>query len=310
MTEKNIESIFRNTLENYQADVSPSLWQSVQSGIAGKGAAASGVSGAGAGAGTTGLLSKALLWVAGATLVGSAAYFALSDHDAPATQSVKETPVQPAPANALPEERPVETTPVEADVQAPAVTPVIQAKKQHFAVQAVVPAAQTATTAAQPAAPASVPQGMKDEQLTDNTNHPVVQSPAVLSPASQPVSREDVPAAASEKPVSQGYTFGRIEDHLLDIDKLPTAFTPNGDGLNDRFTLRTHDLKSLEVTIFDAGGNLVYQWNGLDGGWNGRLANGTKASQGTYRYSVKAEATDGRICIGYSLLVLRENLHN
>ena len=144
----------------------------------------------------------------------------------------------------------------------------------------------------------------------ENSPSPVVQAPGVQRPSAQPAPREQARESGNETAAPQEYRFGRIEDHLLDIDKLPTAFSPNGDGLNDRFTIRTHDLKSLEVTIFDAGGNQVYQWNGLDGGWSGRLANGSRAPSGTYRYAVKGEATDGTICIGYSLLLLRENLRN
>ncbi len=54
----------------------------------------------------------------------------------------------------------------------------------------------------------------------------------------------------------------------------PTAFTPNGDLLNDGFTVSGHYIASMELRIFDRWGNLIFvtdsqePWNGT---YNGRL---------------------------------------
>ena len=80
MTEKNLENIFKESLSNYQADVNPSLWQSVQSGLVSKSAAVSGTSGTTqAGVTVAGLGVKGILWVASAVLIsGAGLFFALT----------------------------------------------------------------------------------------------------------------------------------------------------------------------------------------------------------------------------------------
>jgi hypothetical protein len=71
MTEKNFEDVFKDKLSHFEADVNPSVWQSVQSGLTSKGAAVSGASGASQAAGTfAGLGAKGMLWIAGALSCG------------------------------------------------------------------------------------------------------------------------------------------------------------------------------------------------------------------------------------------------
>lgn len=65
---------------------------------------------------------------------------------------------------------------------------------------------------------------------------------------------------------------------------IPTAFTPNNDGLNDRFRPLpnfSYTLRSIE--IFNRWGQVVY--SSSDGSWDGRFA-GTDAPAGTYFYHI------------------------
>ena len=54
---------------------------------------------------------------------------------------------------------------------------------------------------------------------------------------------------------------------------MPTAFTPNNDGLNDVLTiLHNPNVASLiYFKIFNRAGNLVYQTNTLSGAWDGKI---------------------------------------
>src|SRR6188768_1001757 len=90
MKEKSFEDIFKDKLSHFEADVNPSVWQSVQSGMAGKGAAASGASGASQVAGTfAGLGAKGMLWIAGAALVaGAGLYYILGESSPVANEKV------------------------------------------------------------------------------------------------------------------------------------------------------------------------------------------------------------------------------
>ncbi|MGH2643168.1 MAG: gliding motility-associated C-terminal domain-containing protein, partial [Chitinophagaceae bacterium] len=67
-------------------------------------------------------------------------------------------------------------------------------------------------------------------------------------------------------------------DHLL----FPTAFSPNGDGMNDFFRPKAFLMVShYEMKVFDRWGNLVFRTNNLDTGWNG-TSNGISLPVGTY----------------------------
>jgi gliding motility-associated-like protein len=69
---------------------------------------------------------------------------------------------------------------------------------------------------------------------------------------------------------------------------VPTAFSPNGDGLNDVFRIvKGKNVKSLELRIFDRWGGQVYSTNSTKAGWDGRVK-GEPAEMGTYYYVLTA----------------------
>ncbi len=63
----------------------------------------------------------------------------------------------------------------------------------------------------------------------------------------------------------------------------PNAFSPNGDGRNDRFRFRTNDATELqaELQIFNRWGNLVYSTSDWSLGWDGSFR-ANPASFGSY----------------------------
>jgi gliding motility-associated-like protein len=311
MREKNFEDIFKDKLSHFEADVNPSVWQSVQSGLAGKGAAASGASGASNAAGTfAGLGAKGMMWIAAAALVtGAGLYYVLGDRSPAAGDKMAVVPQNQATV-------PVETAVPENQKPAPVVP-----EKQLFTENK----AQHPVTQQMPASTDN-----KSQQTTSNPTPAVSAKAPVTAPAetqkreepavtpgktdeSQGTATATTTAAStlpSERPVNPPVSessFDQIENHLLGASngevKLPNKFTPDGDGYNDVFTLQTTGLKSLEVTIFLQGA-FVAKWNGLNGSWNGLLSNGKQADPGTYYYSVKAISEEGKICIGQSMLIL------
>jgi gliding motility-associated-like protein len=94
---------------------------------------------------------------------------------------------------------------------------------------------------------------------------------------------------------------------------LPTAFTPNGDGLNDVFyVISSLDvLRITEFNIFNRFGQQVFRKtdalpNNPVNGWNGHLVNGQKAPTGVYIYQLVAHFRDGRSQVFKgSVLVIR-----
>ena len=81
---------------------------------------------------------------------------------------------------------------------------------------------------------------------------------------------------------------------------IPTVFTPNGDGLNDRFEFDILGATEIEVSVFDRWGQRVYynaaQQNGITGsyGWDGNF-NGKYAPEDTYVYQITIVYFDGTV---------------
>ncbi|MFZ9295241.1 MAG: gliding motility-associated C-terminal domain-containing protein [Bacteroidia bacterium] len=80
---------------------------------------------------------------------------------------------------------------------------------------------------------------------------------------------------------------------------VPNIFTPNNDGVNDVFFIRSLNMKSLKIVIFDRTGNIVYQNKSEIGNdkeiiWDGKTPSGTELPAGTYFYILQATKADGK----------------
>jgi gliding motility-associated-like protein len=78
--------------------------------------------------------------------------------------------------------------------------------------------------------------------------------------------------------------------------KAMNAFTPNGDGINDRWMLTTSDqcTRNIMVNVYNRYGHLVYSNPNYTNTWEGTI-NGKPLPDGTYYYSVKYTLINGRI---------------
>jgi gliding motility-associated-like protein len=76
---------------------------------------------------------------------------------------------------------------------------------------------------------------------------------------------------------------------------MPSAFTPNGDGLNDCFGLiKWGAVSQLQFNIYDRWGALVFSSNNATRCWDGNYKN-IQQPPGTYMYHIKAITTCGEI---------------
>jgi len=77
----------------------------------------------------------------------------------------------------------------------------------------------------------------------------------------------------------------------VDIDfNVPNAFTPNGDGLNDLFTIQTDLLISYSITIYNRWGSVIFASNDVRIGWDGNFQ-GKPQEIGVYIYEIKSVST-------------------
>ncbi|MDN3686944.1 gliding motility-associated C-terminal domain-containing protein [Cyclobacterium jeungdonense] len=74
---------------------------------------------------------------------------------------------------------------------------------------------------------------------------------------------------------------------------IPNAFSPNGDGLNDKFLPKLRGIEDFEMHIFNKWGELVYSsFSQEDSGWNGTL-NGKLSPNGNYVYKINYTSVAG-----------------
>lgn len=73
---------------------------------------------------------------------------------------------------------------------------------------------------------------------------------------------------------------------------IPNAFTPNGDGKNDVFKAEGQNITELHTLIFNRWGELIYEWDGINGLWDGRYK-GYSVLDGIYVYKITATGSDG-----------------
>jgi gliding motility-associated-like protein len=77
------------------------------------------------------------------------------------------------------------------------------------------------------------------------------------------------------------------------IVSLPTAFTPNGDGKNDRFKVIVTDMSAIHMEIYNRWGQPVYYSTFTDHSWDGTYK-GVPCDAGTYYYFVKVKCIMGQ----------------
>ena len=72
---------------------------------------------------------------------------------------------------------------------------------------------------------------------------------------------------------------------------VPNAFTPNYNGLNDVFLVKSTNIEKFHIVIFNRWGNLLFETNDINVGWDGKY-NGILVPEGVYVYSIEAIGED------------------
>lgn len=90
-------------------------------------------------------------------------------------------------------------------------------------------------------------------------------------------------------------TFG--ETYVIGIGasdlRIPNAFSPDGDGMNDVWKVGYRSLVKFRCTIFDSHGTKIFYFDRPESGWDG-THNGKQVAPGVYYYVIEAEGADGR----------------
>lgn len=75
---------------------------------------------------------------------------------------------------------------------------------------------------------------------------------------------------------------------------LPNVFTPNGDDVNEVLRPVMSGISGLNAYVFSREGTLIYQWNTVNGFWDGRSVSGEPCVNGSYIVVVEAWGFDGK----------------
>jgi len=68
---------------------------------------------------------------------------------------------------------------------------------------------------------------------------------------------------------------------------VPNVFTPNGDGINDNFTIVTSEISGYTISIYDRWGLEMFHSTNPTLHWDGSTKNGGEAPAGVYYYIIK-----------------------
>ncbi|HEY0978025.1 MAG TPA: PKD domain-containing protein, partial [Flavobacteriales bacterium] len=74
--------------------------------------------------------------------------------------------------------------------------------------------------------------------------------------------------------------------------KLPNAFSPNGDGVNDVFYVRGGPFAEMHLVIYNGWGEIIFETEDPEFGWDGKYK-GVPEMNGVYTYTVRAKTING-----------------
>lgn len=78
------------------------------------------------------------------------------------------------------------------------------------------------------------------------------------------------------------------------LSDIASSFTPNDDGDRDYFIINSENIRNMNATILEGNGTIVYSHKGVEIKWDGRNKKGEKVKEGTYYYIIDAEGIDGK----------------
>lgn len=301
-----VEGLFQKRFQGHEAPVDASVWQGISAQL-----------GHGAAVGTAaGTLSWAVAGVAVIAL-GVLGYFLLKE---PSTEVTKqpvveliapnptttntEPPLEQIPENSvtngtavgeatvdkvvrsIPVEQKVaprvDRTPTQPSNPANASSVTNKGDKQPADPRSLPPEMATSTTIAHTPVAGRVDAPEKVEsiirKLTDEVQMEVLSKPAVAEEVTKPIEdRSSDPVAADRYPAPLPKLF------------MPNTFTPNGDGVNDTYTLEREGYRSMMIRVYSMKNDqLVFSTN------SGEAWTGDKCEDGMYMVAVEAITDDGR----------------
>jgi gliding motility-associated-like protein len=108
-----------------------------------------------------------------------------------------------------------------------------------------------------------------------------------------------IKATSSEGCIARDQVYVKVLKNV----KVPNAFTPNGDNINDTWQIKyLESYPGCEVDVFNRYGQRVYHSTGYSSPWNGTI-NGQPLPAATYYYIINPK--NGRVPVKGSVTIIR-----
>lgn len=104
---------------------------------------------------------------------------------------------------------------------------------------------------------------------------------------------------------NQDETVNQSQKEEEQFKTLPNVFTPNNDGENDFFWLRTKGLQDFSISILNDKNQVVYTSADPEFKWDGKDLTGSLLPQGTYIYYFTGKTSKGDSISKYNKLDIR-----
>ena len=138
---------------------------------------------------------------------------------------------------------------------------------------------------------------------TQNQGYQYNWSPSVLlsnsgifNPTSSPVQNTlyKVIVTDANQCVNEDTVSVKVLDYECNSEQIfiPNAFTPNGDGINDVFKVRSNILKFMHLEIYNRWGNKVFETDDINKSWDGSYKGQTEQEE-SYGYFFTGECFQG-----------------
>lgn len=94
------------------------------------------------------------------------------------------------------------------------------------------------------------------------------------------------------------------------IGAIQQVFTPNNDGINDVFIIKSaENIEFFNAIIKTMSGNVVYEWNNIEEGWDGRDQSGRMMDSGAYLLIINAKGFDGEDIQKAKVITLKKEIY-
>jgi gliding motility-associated-like protein len=88
-------------------------------------------------------------------------------------------------------------------------------------------------------------------------------------------------------------TVEKCPDNNVGAPAVPSAFTPDGDGINDLLLVKGGPFSQLDFRVFDEWGNQLFRATSQSQGWDGKF-NGKPQPDGTYTWTLVGTTVNGK----------------